>query len=286
MTTLMSEGRQGLLPGFDPMLPEPWRIVRRRQDTEDTFTLQIAPLDGSTFRAAIPGQFNMLYLFGIGEVPISICSEPGRPLLHTTRDVGAVTHAMAKLSPGEVIGLRGPFGSGWPLEKAQGRDILFVAGGIGLAPLRGALLELLRMREEVGRITLLYGARRPSELLYLRELRRLTRLGLRLSVSVDRMAEGWEGPVGFVTTLIPSAAFDPERVLVMMCGPEIMMRNAVYELWRCGVPNESLYLSLERNMKCAVGYCGHCQFGPKFICRDGPVYHYDQVAHWLDIPEV
>lgn len=286
MTTLTSEGREGVIAGFDPMLPEPWRIVRRRQDTEDTFTLQVTPLEPAARRTPIPGQFNMIYLFGIGEVPISICSEPGRPMLHTTRDVGGVTHAMAQLTPGEVIGLRGPFGTGWPLEKAQGRDILFVAGGIGLAPLRGALLEVLRMRDEVGRITLLYGARYPSELLYLRELQRLTRLGLRLSITVDHSAEGWEGPVGFVTKLIPSATFDPERVLVMMCGPEIMMRNAVYELWRCGVPNKSLYLSLERNMKCAVGYCGHCQFGSKFICRDGPVYHYDQVEHWLDIPEV
>ena len=272
-------------PG-DPMLPQPFGIKRVRRDTSDTFTLELAVTNGVQRRTAAPGQFNMLYVFGVGEVPISISSAPGRPLLHTTRAVGTVTRAMARLKRGDMLGVRGPFGSRWPLEEARDKDVVIIAGGIGMAPLRGALLELLRRRKHYGRIVLIYGARTPGDILYERELERLRKDGLDSSVTVDHAAGTWRGHVGVVTTLIPPAPFNPHNCVALMCGPEIMMRFATRELQKRGVPDDAIFLSLERNMKCAVGFCGHCQFGPEFICKDGPVFRYDRVARWLSIREL
>lgn len=268
------------------MLPLPFGIKRVRRDTSDTFTLELAPANGAQLAPAAPGQFNMLYVFGVGEVPISISSAPGRPLLHTTRAVGTVTRAMAKLKRGDAIGVRGPFGSSWPLEAARGKDVVIIAGGIGMAPLRGALLELMRHRKRYSRIVLIYGARTPADVLYERELEKLRERGLDLSITVDRAVGAWRGHVGVVTTLIPRAPFNPRDCVALMCGPEIMMRFATRELQKRGVPDDAIYLSLERNMKCAVGFCGHCQFGPEFICKDGPVLRYDRVARWLAIHEL
>jgi len=270
----------------DPMLPQPFGIKRVRHDTLDTFTLELAPPDGARIATAAPGQFNMLYVFGVGEVPISISSAPNRPMLHTTRAVGTVTRALAELKRGNMVGVRGPFGSSWPIEAARGKDVVIIAGGIGLAPLRGALLELLRRRKDFGRIVLLYGARTSADVLYERELERLRGRGLDLSITVDRAVDAWRGHIGVVTTLIPRAPFNAHNCVVLMCGPEIMMRFATLELQKCGVPEEAIYLSLERNMKCAVGFCGHCQFGSEFICKDGPVLRYDRVARWLAIDEL
>lgn len=272
--------------GADPMIPQPFGVRRVRRDTRDTFTLELAPEDGAPLAPAAPGQFNMLYVFGVGEVPISISSAPGQPLLHTTRAVGTVTRAMARLKRGDTIGVRGPFGSRWPLDEAAGREVVIIAGGIGMAPLRGALLELLRRRERYGRIVLIYGARTPDDVLYAKELERLRRRGLELSITVDRAAGAWHGHVGVVTTLISHSPLNPGGCVALMCGPEIMMRFATRELQKRGVPDEAIFLSLERNMKCAVGFCGHCQFGPEFICRDGPVFRHDRVARWLAIPEL
>lgn len=274
------------LARVDPMLPEPFGIRRVRRDTRDTFTLELEAANGGVPRAAAPGQFNMLYVFGVGEVPISISSAPGRPLLHTTRAVGTVTRAMARLKRGDMLGVRGPFGSNWPIEQARGKDVVLIAGGIGMAPLRGALLELLRRRKQFGRIALIYGARTPEDVLYERELERLRGRGLDLSITVDRAVGAWRGHVGVVTTLIARAPFDPHHCVALMCGPEIMMRFATRELQKRGVPDDAIFLSLERNMKCAVGFCGHCQFGPEFICKDGPVFRYDRVARWLAIREL
>ena len=268
------------------MLPEAFRIARVRRDTRDTFTIALTPENGAPPRTAAPGQFNMLYVFGVGEVPISISSAPGRPLLHTTRAVGNVTRAMARLKRGDMLGVRGPFGSSWPMEAARGKDVVIIAGGIGMAPLRGALLELMRRRKQFGRIVLIYGARTPADVLYERELERLRSRGLELSITVDRAVGPWRGHVGVVTTLIPRAPFDPRNCVAMMCGPEIMMRFATRELQKRGVPDDAIYLSLERNMKCAVGFCGHCQFGPEFICKNGPVFRHDRIARWLAIREL
>jgi NAD(P)H-flavin reductase len=271
----------------NPMQPVWCRVVERRQENDDTFTLTLTPPGGTDGFAA--GQFNMLYLFGVGEIPISISGDPAESdtLVHTTRRVGTVTRAMGKLKTGDMLGVRGPFGAAWPIEEARGRDVLLVAGGIGLAPLRPALYQLLARRDDFGRIVLLYGARTPEDLLYRPELEQWRgRFDLEIFVTVDRATGDWHGNVGVVTTLIPHAPFNPGTSVAMVCGPEVMMRFTVQALRKRGVNADRIYLSLERNMKCAVGACGHCQFGPFFICRDGPVFRYDRVEPFLGIWEV
>lgn len=277
------------LPKIDPMLPVPFRIVKRARETKDTFRLELVPASGETPPAFAPGQFNMLYVFGAGEVAISISGDPARRdlLHHTVRAVGSVTKAMQALKPGGTIGVRGPFGTGWPLAEAEGKDVVIIAGGIGLAPLRGAVHYLLANRSRYRQVSLLYGARTPSDVLYRKELARLAaHPGLHFAMTVDRAARDWPGQVGAVTSLLGRAPFSPRETVAMMCGPEIMMRFATRDLLHRGVPAEAVYVSLERNMKCAVGFCGHCQFGPEFICKDGPVFRHDRVARWLGIHEL
>ena len=288
---MMSDHRREATPVYpaDPMVPRPFQIERTRQETQDTFTLWLRSqdaADGLPFRA---GQFTMLYVFGVGEVPISISGDPTRPdtLVQTIRAVGTVTSAIRRLSPGSVLGVRGPFGSAWPLEEAVGKDVVIVAGGIGLAPLRPVLYDLLAHRRQYGRVCLLYGARSPHDLLYVDELHRWRgRFDLDVEVTVDRATDDWFGHVGVVTTLIPRAAFEPARTVAMVCGPEIMMRFTVLELQKRGVSSENIYLSMERNMKCAVGFCGHCQYGPTFVCKDGPVFSYQQIEWLFGLREV
>lgn len=273
----------------DPMIPRQYRISRVRRETADTFTLELTPVqDEGTFSFA-PGQFNMLYVFGVGEIPISISGDPANPrtVVHTTRVVGTVTRAMGTLKRGDVLGVRGPFGSHWPVEEAEGNDVVIVAGGIGLAPLRPALFYILSRREKYGRVVLLYGARTPEDILYRRELGRWrAQFDLDVYVTVDRATGGWRGNVGVVTTLIPRAPFDPLNTVAMVCGPEVMMRFTALELLKRGVGADNIFLSMERNMKCAVGFCGHCQFGPTFVCKDGPVFPYRRVKDLLAIWEL
>ena len=273
----------------DPMVPTLARLTGRRRETADTWTLALeAGGPGDAFRFA-PGQFNMLYVFGVGEVPISMSGDPGGPgpLVHTVRAVGAVSSALARARPGELIGVRGPFGAGWPLEQALGADVLVIAGGLGLAPLRPALYRLLAERQRFGRVVLLYGTRSPADILFRRELESWRRrLDLELEVTVDHASSDWRGNVGVVTTLIPRAAFDPLHSIAMVCGPEVMMRFAIASLRDVGLPDDAIYLSMERNMKCAIGHCGHCQLGPTFICKDGPVFRYDRVAGLLSAREI
>jgi NAD(P)H-flavin reductase len=260
-----------------------------KRETGDTFTLELQPVEAIRKIAYAPGQFNMLYVFGIGEIPISISGDPVRPktLLHTTRQVGAVTRAMRRLNPGDIIGVRGPFGNHWPLAEAEGNDIVIVAGGIGLAPLRPALYRILSQREKYGRVVLLYGARTPEDILYRNELEQWrARLDLEVYATVDRAMSGWRGNVGVVTTLIPRAPFDPHNAVALVCGPEVMMRFTVQELQKRGVEPQNIFISMERNMKCAIGVCGHCQFGPAFVCKDGPVFRYDRIKDWLGKWEV
>ena len=274
-------------PLVDPMLPAAYRILRVRRETHDTRTLEIDAGDGG-FPFA-PGQFNMLYAFGKGEVPISISGDPARPecLVHTVRAVGAVSGALAVLEPGQMLGVRGPFGSHWPMRAAETRDVVLVAGGIGLAPLRPALYALLGARGRFGRIVLLYGARTPADLLYRNELLHWrSGVDLALEVTVDAAGGDWRGHVGVVTTLLGNAEFDPDCAVAMVCGPEVMMRFAVRELLDCGMDPADVYVSMERNMKCAVGHCGHCQFGPVFVCKDGPVLPFDRIADLIGRPEI
>lgn len=274
----------------DLFLPRPFQITGVRRETPDTVTLRLRSLQGDPFSFQ-PGQFNMLYLFGVGEVPISISGvhPKTRDLEHTVRAVGSVTRALVRLRKGHIVGLRGPFGRGWPLEEARGRDILILAGGIGLAPLRPALQSLMAHRRDYEQIVLLYGARTPADLLYPTELERWRgRLDLQVFITVDRGDEAWRGHIGVVTTLLPLAErfLDLQQAIILMCGPEVMMRVAARELENRGVSPEQIFLSLERNMKCAVGFCGHCQFGPAFICRDGPVFPLPQVRSLLEVREL
>ncbi len=267
-----------------------FRVVRRQRETADVVTLFLEPPEGTPF-AFQPGQFNMLYVFGVGEVPISI-SGPAYdpiPVVHTIRAVGAITRALVNLKPGAWVGVRGPFGTAWPLKAAEGKDVVIVAGGIGLAPLRPAIYHLLRHRDAYGQVVILYGARTPHDLLYRRELERWRgRFDLEVLVTVDRSTRDWRGHVGVVTTLFKMAEpyFNPANTLALVCGPEIMMRYTARELLDRGVPEAHIYLSLERNMKCGQGFCGHCQYGPLFICKDGPVFPYPHVAHLMTLREV
>ncbi len=268
----------------DPMLPQVYRVQRVRREMSDTFTLELEPADGSDIPPFATGQFNMLYIFGVGEIPISISGDPAKrkPLIHTTRAVGTVSRAMRELKSDDVIGVRGPFGSHWPIEKAIGKDVLIVAGGIGLAPLRAAMYQITAHREKYGKVVLLYGARTPSDILYRRELENWrAHFDLEVYVTVDRATGSWRGSVGVVTRLVPRAPFDPLNTLAMVCGPEVMMRYTALELEKRGIPVENIYISMERNMKCAVGLCGHCQFGPHFVCKDGPVFQYSHVQDLL-----
>ena len=270
------------------MAPAAHRVRRVVRDTHDTVTLELAA-HTETGSGFAPGQFNMLYVFGLGEAPISISGDPATPgvLAHTVRAVGAVTRALRGLRRGGVVGLRGPFGTAWPLDEAAGRDVVLMAGGIGLAPLRPVVYHLLAHRDRYGRVAVLYGARTPADLLYTRELERWRgRFDVQIEVTVDAAPPGaWRGHVGVAGTLLPLAEFEPADAVALVCGPEVMMRFAIADLRRRGLAPEQIYLSMERNMRCAIGLCGHCQFGPAFVCKDGPVFRYDRLAPFLGVRE-
>ncbi len=288
MSTTVTKSGAGLAP-TNPMLTQTFRVRKVRQETYDSFTLDLTPTQENGQYTFQPGQFNMLYVFGVGEVPISISGDPTKPLplIHTTRAVGTVTKAMHKLKTGDLVGVRGPFGAPWPVEEAKGLDVVIVAGGIGLAPLRPALYYVLHNRQQYGKVVLLYGARTPNDILFRKELEAWrARFDLEVHVTVDRAAAGWMGNVGVVTNLIPKATFDPVNTISMVCGPEIMMRFTAIALQKRGVGIENIYLTMERNMKCGIGFCGHCQFGPTFVCKDGPVYRYDLIKWFFGRREV
>jgi NAD(P)H-flavin reductase len=273
----------------NPMLTHPYLVKGVQQETYDTFTIELEPKNGPRPLSFLPGQFNMLYVFGVGEVPISICGDPAKPetLVHTTRAVGTVTKAMWKLRRGDLIGVRGPFGTSWPVEEAKGHDVVIVTGGIGLPPLRPSVYYLLSKKQEYGKLFLLYGARTPEDIVYGREIEQWRkRPDLAVDVTVDRATGQWRGNVGVVTTLIPKADFDPANTIAMIVGPEIMMRFTIAELQRRGVRDENIYISMERNMKCGFGFCGHCQLGPFFVCKDGPVFRFDRIKPFFGKGEV
>lgn len=274
-------------PAMHPFVPRPFRVRRKWKETPDAVSFDLDPVDGPPLQY-LPGQFNMLYAFGIGEVPISISSadEPSKPLRHTVRAVGAVSRALCQVRRGDVIGVRGPFGNSWLDDSHHGADLVIMGGGIGLAPLRGALLQALRQRDRFGRIFLLVGARTPEDILFRAELDRLAaRDDVNLMVTVDRAGQDWTGDVGVVTTLLGRIAFDPASTVALVCGPEIMMRLSASALADYGIPTDRIRVSLERNMRCAIGWCGHCQLGSVFICRDGAVFPFEQAAQLLAVRE-
>ena len=269
-----------------PMTPVPFRVVRRRRETKDTYTFELEPAGAGDVQP-LPGQFTMLYVFGVGEVPISFSGAPGGPLVHTVRAVGAVTEAICALERGAVVGVRGPFGNNWPIDAAAGSDVVVIAGGIGLAPLRPVVHHVLANRARYGELVLDYGSRTPQDLLFRPELARLQRRSdLQVEVTVDAASGGWQGRVGVVPKLVAGARFDPDAAVAFVCGPEIMMRFTVDALLERGVAPDRIHLSMERNMQCGLGHCGHCQLGPTLICRDGPVYRYDELAELMEVREL
>jgi anaerobic sulfite reductase subunit B len=259
-----------------PMVPARYRVGAVRRELHDVVTLHLEALDEPLppFRA---GQFHMIWAFGTGEVPISVSGDPtAGELQHTIRAVGPSTRSLCALAPGDVVGLRGPFGRGWDVGDARGGDLLLVAGGVGLAPLRPALLEALAGRARYGTVALVVGARSPEELLFAAELGDwAARDDLDVHVTVDHARPGWPHDVGVVTQLLGRTAVEPSRTTALVCGPEIMMRYSAMALVDMGIAPGRVRVSLERNMRCAVAHCGHCQLGPALLCRDGPVLAYD-----------
>jgi NAD(P)H-flavin reductase len=273
----------------DPMLPTPFRIQTVKRELSDTFTLDLIPAGGGTVFGFAPGQFNMLYAFGAGEVPISISGDPskGSALTHTIRAVGPVTQTMWQLKRGDTLGVRGPFGTAWPVQEAEGSDVVIIGGGIGLAPLRPAIYHILSHRNKYGNVCIYYGARTSDDILYRRELEKWRgQFDLTVEVTVDRATGNWAGKVGVVTRLITSGGFDPFHTIAMICGPEIMMRYCILALNEQDISDERIYLSMERNMKCGIGFCGHCQFGAHFVCKDGPVLRFDRIKDIFELREL
>jgi NAD(P)H-flavin reductase len=288
VSTLSGRAHSDLLDREAVMVPRPFVVAENRRDTRDTVTLELVAADDEPLAFAA-GQFTMLSAFGAGEVPISISGDPAHPevLQHTVRNVGGVTRSLAHAAPGTALGIRGPFGHGWDVADGRGGDVVFVAGGIGLAPLRPAVLEVCADRSSYGQVRLLYGARTPEDILFGHDLRTWARdHDVVVEETVDAGTLGWHGHVGLVTQLITRGGFDPSRTLALVCGPEVMMRYAAQALHDRGVPPARLRLSMERNMKCGVGLCGHCQLRELFLCLDGPVLSYERLEPLLMRAEI
>lgn len=274
----------------DPMLPRRYRVSEVWRELGDVTTMSLLPIDGPP-RPFKAGQFNMLYAYGVGEAAISISGDPAVPerLIHTTRNVGRVSAALTNLRAGDMLGVRGPFGSEWPVEAQKGRHMLFIAGGLGLAPLRGAVCQAIAERGAFEEVSLLFGTRSPTEILFRSQVAEWSAFsGAKVEVTVDHAARGWTGHVGVVTTRLDRVlnGYDHGNVSAFICGPEIMMRFTAQGLTDLGVPADRIWVSMERNMKCALGFCGHCQWGPDFVCKDGPVFRYDQISRRLAIREI
>jgi NAD(P)H-flavin reductase len=268
------------------MVPQPYTVRHRWRETADTWTLDLTPKTGAMIDPQ-PGQFAMLTAYGVGEVPISLSGRgDDGSLVHTVRDVGAVTAELCRIPRGGAVGVRGPFGTTWPIEDATGADVVILAGGLGLAPLRPAVEALLARRESYGRLLLLYGARTPGDLLYPEQLEQWGEQGFEVHLTVDAATRSWLERVGFVSDLLKEATFDADSAVGLVCGPEVMMRVSVAALLARGVTADCTYVSLERSMSCGVGHCGHCQLGPTLVCRDGPVFSWDQIGSWLAVREL
>jgi NAD(P)H-flavin reductase len=271
------------------MLPHVATIEHILHEAPEVVTYTLAfgdPVLAEGYRF-LPGQFNMIYLPGIGEAAISISGDPGRPgpLLHTIREAGNVTGAMTRLRVGDALGVRGPYGSAWPVDEVQGLDLIIVGGGIGLAPLRPAIYHVMRHRQRYGQVTILAGARSPADRLYPDEYDAWREKDIEVIVTVDRADDTWRGHVGVVPMMFYKLRPDARRTAVFTCGPEIMMRFVIYEALARRIAKERIYVSLERNMKCAVGFCGHCQFGPTFLCKEGPVLNFGQVEPFFGVED-
>ena len=286
-------------PRQNSFVPRVFTVTGKTRETADTVTIKAHSGDGGVQLEARPGQFNMLYVHGIGEIPVSLSAVGSDgSLLHTVRRVGPVSKALGNLRIGESFGVRGPYGTHWPLESLHGRSVIVLAGGLGLAPLRPAIHHLLKFRDAFGEVGIYCGARSPADRIFASEFSRWQRekppatgaKSIQVRVTVDRVPDqakaAWHGEIGVVTSLLPRSIPDPVNAAAMICGPEVMMRHAVQDLLQLGIAKEHIYLSLERNMKCAVGLCGHCQLSRYFVCRNGPVFSFDAVEHLLTVKEL
>lgn len=275
----------------DPWMTRTARIVSIVDEIPGVATYELAVVDARNpgDYSFIPGQFNMLYLPGVGESAISMSGDSTRTdaWIHTVRVAGNVTQSLAKLRPGESLGIRGPFGSGWPVDSLAGDDIIIVAGGLGLAPVRPLIYHLLHHREQFGQIWLICGARTPDALMYSREYDVWRNAGITLQLTVDRAEGDWKGQIGVVIPLIDRLRIPrPNKTQLVACGPEVMMKYAAASGLHLGLHSSQIWLSLERNMQCATGLCGHCQLGPEFICKDGPVLRYDRIQSFLFVEQL
>ncbi|MGD0609883.1 MAG: FAD/NAD(P)-binding protein [Anaerolineales bacterium] len=291
MTTTMTNQTAHSAGYADRLLQPDWaEIAKITPEAEGVVSYWFKFLDPaiqSRYHFA-PGQFNMLYVPGCGEAAISMSSDPDAPdglLGHTVRLVGNVTKAIGRLKVGEVVGVRGPFGAPWPLDAIQGLDVVVASGGIGLPPLRPALHHITHHRDQYGKVTLLYGARSPKDLLYQNEYEGWKQAGIDVQVTVDRGDESWNGRVGVVPMWFYNFRVDPRKTAVLTCGPEIMIRFVIFEGLARRIPAERIFVSLERNMKCGQGACGHCQLGPYFICKDGPVFPFSALEKFVNVEE-
>lgn len=274
-----------MTPARPDLVPVPYRVAARTDETSDTAELVLDPMT-VPLPPFVPGQFAMVYAFGIGDIPLSLSGLDGHRLTHTVRAVGAVSRALHGLPPGATVGVRGPFGTGWELPAAQGRDLLVVAGGVGLAPLRPLVRAVLATPRQYGRLTVLIGTRTPDDLLCTRDVEAWRTGGARVHVTVDRPDDGWQGDVGVVTALLDRAEFDPGNAAAFVCGPETMMRATARDLTHRGLAPDRIRLSLERTMHCGTGHCGHCQLGPLLLCRDGPVVPWRRAQPLLSVREL
>ncbi len=240
--------------------------------------------EGFRFKA---GQFNMVSVPGVGEAAISISSdmEDNQRIGHTIRAVGNVTNTISRMNVGDVLGIRGPFGSWWALDECIGKDIVVAAGGIGLPPIRPVIYHILHHRKDFGKVIVLYGARTPNDLQFISEYKTWQEADIELQVTVDRGDDAWQGRVGVVPILFYNTRINPHNTAILTCGPEIMIRFVIFEALARRVPPQSIFVSLEKNMKCGLGSCGHCQLGPYFVCKDGPVFSFDKLQPYVIVEE-
>jgi NAD(P)H-flavin reductase len=284
MTLAQSKTTPPPVRGLDTWMPLPARVLDIKGENFNTYTIRLRIEDEAARNAYrwAPGQFNMLYVPGVGEAAISISSDPEKPaeLEHTIRVVGSVTRAIKRTGAGGIIGLRGPFGTSWPTDGIKEKNVVMVAGGIGLAPIRPMIYWLLHHPDHCKRVVLLYGCRSPEDRVFAPELEEWElNSTLDVLVTVDNATGNWTGPVGVVTHLLRRVRVDAEHTTVMVCGPKILNRAASWQFLQLHVRPEQVYVSLERNMNCGFGQCGHCQYGSKFVCRDGPVFRFSDIAH-------
>jgi NAD(P)H-flavin reductase len=272
-----------------PWLPMMARIGAIQQEVTGIITYRIDfddPAVAASYRFE-PGQFNMLYLPGLGEVAISISSDPAEPgrLLHTVRASGGVTSVLARRQVGDAIGVRGPFGTSWPMDLCKGQDVVIACGGVGLAPLRPAIYHIARNRADYGRVFLLYGARTGGDLLYQSEYDAWRDANIEVTTTVDMGDADYHGNIGVVPVLFYRLRLTPARTRVLTCGPEVMLRFVAFEALARKIAPDRIHVSMERNMNCAIGQCGHCQIGSVFVCRDGPVFTYKQLDPFLHVED-